>query len=103
MRGNPGTEMPAVWSGLHHSSDSQPIFREGMASRAPQPQRSGPDLQVGREEAHPSAAAQASPARSTKQALSSSHPFQEGSAQDSSKCCTSRRTVVYMQQSPSQV
>lgn len=65
MRGNPGTEL-APRSGLDHSSDSQPIFREGMASRAPQPQPSGPDLCVGREEAHPSVAAQASPARSTE-------------------------------------
>lgn len=32
MRGNPGTETPAVRSGLHRSSDSQPIFMEGMAS-----------------------------------------------------------------------
>lgn len=55
-----------------------------MASRAPQPQRSGPDLCVGREEAHPSVAAQASPACSTERALSSSHRFQEGSARDSS-------------------
>lgn len=38
MRGNPGTETLATWSGLDHSSDSQPIFREGIASRVPQPQ-----------------------------------------------------------------
>lgn len=61
MRGNPGTETLATWSGLDHSSDSQPIFREGIASRVPQPQRLGPDLRVGREEAHPSAAAQHTP------------------------------------------
>lgn len=38
MRGNPGAETLAVRSGLAHSSDSQPVLREGMASKATQPQ-----------------------------------------------------------------
>lgn len=72
-----------------------------MASRAPQPQRSGPDLRVGREEAHPSAAAQASPARSTERALSSSHPFQEGSMRDSSNAAQGKGQSAHSRVRPS--
>lgn len=68
MSGNPGGETPAaVWAGA--SPDSQPILREEMASRAPQPQGLGPNLHVGREEAQPR-----QPQRTPLNQLSSSHP-----------------------------
>lgn len=82
MSGNPGTETPAaIWAGP--SPDSQPILREEMASRAPQPQGLGPDLRVGREEAQPR-----QPQHTPLNQLPSSHPLQEGSTPDSSQGCT---------------